>query len=125
LLLWSRKQILTYHEQKTAIDLQMFASLEQKIAPDLQMFASLEQKIAPDLQMFASLEQKIAPDLQMFTSLEEKSSRLTFASLEQIIMFTPARDFLLETPWRIIIPNQLSTVIPFIRIGDCRADQDE
>jgi hypothetical protein len=21
------------------------------------------------------------------------------------IMFTPARDFLLETPWRIIIPN--------------------
>jgi hypothetical protein len=23
----------------------------------------------------------------------------------QIIMFTPARDFLLETPWRIIIPN--------------------
>jgi hypothetical protein len=22
-----------------------------------------------------------------------------------LIMFTPARDFLLETPWRIIIPN--------------------
>jgi hypothetical protein len=22
-----------------------------------------------------------------------------------VIMFTPARDFLLETPWRIIIPN--------------------
>jgi hypothetical protein len=24
---------------------------------------------------------------------------------QPIIMFTPARDFLLETPWRIIIPN--------------------
>jgi hypothetical protein len=24
---------------------------------------------------------------------------------KQSIMFTPARDFLLETPWRIIIPN--------------------
>jgi hypothetical protein len=28
-------------------------------------------------------------------------------------MFTPARDFLLETPWRIIILIQMSTVIPF------------
>jgi hypothetical protein len=29
-------------------------------------------------------------------------------------MFTPARDFRLETPWRIIIPNpNVSTVIPF------------
>jgi hypothetical protein len=26
-------------------------------------------------------------------------------SLAAYIMFTPARDFLLETPWRIIIPN--------------------
>jgi hypothetical protein len=25
--------------------------------------------------------------------------------LNKPIMFTPARDFLLETPWRIIIPN--------------------
>jgi hypothetical protein len=29
------------------------------------------------------------------------------------IMFTPARDFLLETPWRIISLIQMSTVIPF------------
>jgi hypothetical protein len=29
------------------------------------------------------------------------------------IMFTPAKDVLLETPWRIIIPIQMSTVIPF------------
>jgi hypothetical protein len=29
-------------------------------------------------------------------------------------MFTPARDFLLETPWRIMIPVlQMSTDIPF------------
>jgi hypothetical protein len=26
-------------------------------------------------------------------------------TFEMHIMFTPARDFLLETPWRIIIPN--------------------
>jgi hypothetical protein len=29
------------------------------------------------------------------------------------IMFTPARDFLLETPRRIIIPNPKSRVFPF------------
>jgi hypothetical protein len=28
-----------------------------------------------------------------------------FLKEEVAIMFTPARDFLLETPWRIIIPN--------------------
>jgi hypothetical protein len=27
------------------------------------------------------------------------------AEMDETIMFTPARDFLLETPWRIIIPN--------------------
>jgi hypothetical protein len=33
--------------------------------------------------------------------------KLTFfyGALHLGIMFTPARDFLLETPWRIIIPN--------------------
>jgi hypothetical protein len=28
-----------------------------------------------------------------------------YATFIMLIMFTPARDFLLETPWRIIIPN--------------------
>jgi hypothetical protein len=37
--------------------------------------------------------------------LSYKDSALRKRLMHFPIMFTPARDFLLETPWRIIIPN--------------------
>jgi hypothetical protein len=46
----------------------------------------------------AQCQSKILPHLKI---------RFTMSSSLHLvyIMFTPARDFLLETPWRIIIPN--------------------
>jgi hypothetical protein len=38
-------------------------------------------------------------------------------------MFIPARDFLLETPWRIIIPNPLMTPMEFSRAEDSGRSQ--
>jgi hypothetical protein len=48
-----------------------------------------------DLMATAIQQELLVPQ---FLNAEEKKCTCT-------IMFTPARDFLLETPWRIIIPN--------------------
>jgi hypothetical protein len=45
--------------------------------------------------------------MQKFSSNQVNMNFMTWGSGRAWcpIMFTPARDFLLETPWRIIIPN--------------------
>jgi hypothetical protein len=51
--------------------------------------------------------------LDFHFQFENQHTFLVRRCLHRGIMFTPARDFLLEAPWRIIIPIPNVNIIPF------------